>query len=251
MSNYDERESANDDSTITTIYPKDSSYLSFFLLIVPIFGFICLLPIFFIISGPGIHDGSVVFMLILSAFVLLTLINAYRTLFFTKVQYHETFIQFKGFTHTLFPHKNITNINYSDIVEAYTFKPSGYLYTTFWLLLIKKIDGTTIKFNISIFNRNEVLILLHQHMVNQLSNNPVNELHTFSINIENEPKTFWTGRYRKLDIYINNTDKLNIVTSNITLHIHIGDILTLIGNNRAHIFRIQDYPRATYKIQET
>ncbi len=250
MSNYDKRESANDDSTITTIYPKDSSYLSFFLLIVPIFGSSCLLPIFFIIYGPGIHDGSVVFMLFLSAFVLLTLINAYRTLFFTKVQYHETFIQFKGFTHTLFPHKNITNINYSDIVEAYTFKESVRLSTIFWLL-IKKIDGTTIKFHISIFNRNEVLILLHQHMVNQLSNNPVNELHTFSINIENEPKTFWTGRYRKLDIYINNTDKLNIVTSNITLHIHLGDIMTLIGNNRAHIFRIQDYPRATYKIQET
>ena len=31
MSNYDERESANDDSTITKIYPKDSSYLSFYL----------------------------------------------------------------------------------------------------------------------------------------------------------------------------------------------------------------------------
>lgn len=134
MSNYDERESANDDSTITTIYPKDSSYLSFFLLIVPVFG---LLPISFIISGPGIHDGSVVFMLFPSAFVLFTLINVYRTLFFTKVQYHETFIQFKGFTHTLFPHKNITNINYSDIVEAYTFKQSVSLYTTFWLLIKK------------------------------------------------------------------------------------------------------------------
>lgn len=250
MSNYDERESANDDSTITTIYPKDSSYLSFFLLIVPVFGFIGLLPILVIISGPGIPLGSVVFMLFPSAVVLLTLIYVYRTLFFTKVQYHETFIQFKGFTHTLFPHKNITNINYSDIVEAYTFKQSVGLYTTFWLL-IKKIDGTTIKFDTSIFNRNEVLILLHQHMVNQLSNNPVNELHTFSINIENEPGSFWTGRYRKLEIYINNTDKLNIVTSNITLHIHIGDILTLIENNRAHIFRIEDYPRATYKIQET
>ena len=247
MSNYDERESANDDSTITTIYPKDSSYLSFFLLLVPVFG---LLPIFFIISGPGIHDGSVIFMLFPSAFVLFTLIYVYRTLFFTKVQYHETFIQFKGFTHTLFPHKNITNINYSDIVEAYTFKQSVSLYTTFWLL-IKKIDRKTIKFNTSIFNRNEVMILLHQHMVNQLSNNPVNELYTFSINIENEPRSFWTGRNRELDIYINNTDKLNIVTSNITLHIHIGDILTLIENNRAHIFRIEDYPRATYKIQET
>ena len=88
-------------------------------------------------------------------------------------------------------------------------------------------------------------------MANQLSNNPVNEPHTFSINIENEPGSFWTGRNGELDIYINNTDKLNIVTSNITLHIHIGDILTLIENNRAHIFRIQDYPRATYKIQET
>lgn len=74
-------------------------------------------------------------MLFPSAFVLLTLINVYRALFFTKVQYHETFIQFKGFTHTLFPHKNITNINYSDIVEAYTFKQSVSLYTTFWLLI--------------------------------------------------------------------------------------------------------------------
>lgn len=55
MSDYDKRESANDDSTITTIYPKDSSYLSFFLYIVPVFGFIGLLPILVIISGPGIR----------------------------------------------------------------------------------------------------------------------------------------------------------------------------------------------------
>ena len=70
-------------------------------------------------------------------------------------------------------------------------------------------------------------------------------------NYDNEPGAFWTGRNGELDIYINNADKLNIVTSNITLDVHVGDILTLKEEERAQIFRIQDYSRTTYKIQET
>jgi hypothetical protein len=172
------------------------------------------------------------------------------SLFFSKVQFHDTFIHLKGFTHSTFPHRIITNINYSDIVEVNNKVISGKGLTAY-KLLIKKIDGTTINFDISHLNYNKVFMLLHQHMVNQLIANPANEAPSFSINIENEPGSFWTGRNGELDIYINNADKLNIVTSNITLDVHVGDILTLIENNRAHIFRIQDYPRATYKIQET
>lgn len=171
------------------------------------------------------------------------------SLFFTKVQFHDTFIHLKGFTHSTFPHRIITNINYSDIVEANMVISTGRYSTV--ELLIKKIDGTTISFDISPLNNKKVFMLLHQHMVNQLIANPANEAPSFSINIENEPGSFWTGRNGELDIYINNADKLNIVTSNITLDVHVGDILTLKEENRAKIFRIQDYSRTTYNIQET
>lgn len=172
------------------------------------------------------------------------------SLFFSKVQFHDTFIHLKGFTHSTFPHRIITNINYSDIVEVNNKVISGKGLTAY-KLLIKKIDGTTINFDISHLNYNKVFMLLHQHMVNQLIANPANEAPSFSINIENEPGSFWTGRNGELDIYINNADKLNIVTSNITLDVHVGDILTLKEEKRAQIFRIQDYSRTTYKIQET
>lgn len=251
MSNYDKRESANDNSKVITIYPKFGQYLLFFFLILPLF-FISLVPILHIRSVfHGIHIIGFFFIcLIYLIFPLLFLTSFCKSLFFTKVQFHDTFIHLKGFTHSIFRHRIITNINYSDIVEANKMViSSGGSYTV--KLLIKKIDGTTISFDISRLNYNKVFMLLHQHMVNQLIANPANETPSFSINIENKPGSFWTGRNGKLDIYINNADKLNIVTSNITLDVHVGDILTLKEEVRTKIFRIQDYSRTTYNIQET
>ena len=252
MSNYDKRESANDNSKVITIYPKFGQYLLFFFLILPLLGFISLLPISYIRSV-GFHDMDIkgFFILLIPLIIPLCVLTDFcMSLFFTKVQFHDTFIHLKGFTHSTFPHRIITNINYSDIVEANKMVISSRgSYTV--KLLIKKIDGTTISFDISRLNYNKVFMLLHQHMVNQLIANHANEVPSFSINIENEPGSFWTGRNGELDIYINNADKLNIVTSNITLDVHVGDILTLKEEDRAKIFRIQDYSRTTYNIQET
>lgn len=247
MGNYDKRESANDNSKVITIYPKFGQYLLFFFLILPIFGFISLLPILYIRSV-GFHDIQDFFILLIVLIISLCVLTVFcMSLFFSKVQFHDTFIHLKGFTHSTFPHRIITNINYSDIVEVNNEVIKGYTVK----LLIKKIDGSTISFDIAHLNNNKVFMLLHQHMVNQLIANPANEPPSFSINIENEPGSFWTGRNGELDIYINNADKLNIVTSNITLDVHVGDILTLKEEKRAQIFRIQDYSRTTYKIQET
>lgn len=249
MSNYDKRESANDNSKVITIYPKFGQYLLFFFLILPLFVFISLFLILYI-RTVGFHDMKGFFILLMFLFPLGILTFFCMRLFFTKVQFHDTFIHLKGFTHSTFPHRIITNINYSDIVEANNmFIGSGKSFTV--KLLIKKIDGTTISVEILHLDYNKVFMLLHQHMVNQLIANPANEAPSFSINIENKPGSFWTGRNGKLDIYINNADKLNIVTSNITLDVHVGDILTLKDGEYSKIFRIQDYSRTTYKIQET
>ena len=191
MSNYDKRESANDNSKVITIYPKFGKYLLFFFLILPLFGFISLWAILYI--------RSVGFILLIPLIFSLGVLTSFcMSLFFTKVQFHDTFIHLKGFTHSTFPHRIITNINYSDIVEANMVISTGRYSTV--ELLIKKIDGTTISFDISPLNNKKVFMLLHQHMVNQLIANPANEAPSFSINIENEPGSFWTGRNGELDL---------------------------------------------------
>ena len=128
MSNYDKRESANDNSKVITIYPKFGQYLLFFFLIL---GFISLLP-FLYIRSDGFHDINIKGFFIL----LILLIFSSMSLFFTKVQFHDTFIHLKGFTHSTFPHRIITNINYSDIVETNMVISSGRYSTV--KLLIKK-----------------------------------------------------------------------------------------------------------------